>query len=34
MEFLAKLRENVWNSPGVAPALAGSPETRVIELVG
>lgn len=34
MEFLAKLRENVWNSPDVAPSLSGSPETRVIELVG
>lgn len=32
--FLTKLRENVWNSPDVAPALAGSPETRIIELVG
>jgi hypothetical protein len=32
--FLAKLREDVWNSPGVAPALAGSPQARVIELVG
>ncbi|MBT2548619.1 hypothetical protein [Arthrobacter sp. ISL-65] len=32
--FLAKLRENVWNSPDVAPALSGSPQTRVIELVG
>ena len=33
-EFLAKLRENVWNSPDIAPALSGSPQTRVIELVG
>jgi hypothetical protein len=33
-EFLAKLRENVWNSPDVAPALSGTPQTRVIELVG
>ncbi|MFE5838058.1 hypothetical protein [Arthrobacter sp. NPDC056493] len=32
--FLAKLRENVWSSPDVAPALSGSPQTRVIELVG
>ena len=31
--FLAKLRSSVWNSPDVAPALAGSPQTRVIELV-
>ena len=33
-DFLGKLRENVWNSPDVAPALSGSPQTRVIELVG
>jgi hypothetical protein len=32
--FLTKLRENVWNSPDMSPALAGSPQTRVIELVG
>jgi hypothetical protein len=30
--FLDKLRQNVWSSPDVAPALAGSPETRIIEL--
>jgi hypothetical protein len=31
--FLAKLRQNVWSSPDVVPALAGSPETRIVELV-
>ncbi|MEN8581392.1 hypothetical protein B1A87_011180 [Arthrobacter sp. KBS0703] len=32
--LLAKLQENVWNSPDVAPALSGSPKTRVVEVVG
>jgi hypothetical protein len=32
--FLTKLRQTVWSSPDAAPALAGSPQTRVIELVG
>jgi hypothetical protein len=31
--FLTTLREKVWNSPDVAPALSGSPQTRIIELV-
>ena len=32
-EFLAKLREKVWKSSDIAPALSGSPQTRIIELV-
>jgi hypothetical protein len=31
--FLAKLRQNVWSSPDAVPVLAGSPETRIVELV-
>jgi hypothetical protein len=32
--LLAQLQEKVWNSPDVAPALSGSPKTRIVELVG
>jgi hypothetical protein len=32
--LLAKLQETVWDSPDVAPALSGSPKTRIVELVG
>lgn len=31
--FLAFLREQVWSSPGNAPALAGAPETMILEPV-
>jgi hypothetical protein len=30
--FLAAMRE-VWRSPKAAPALAGSPQTRIVEVV-
>jgi hypothetical protein len=30
--FLATMRE-VWQSPAAAPALAGSPQTRIVEVV-
>jgi quinol monooxygenase YgiN len=30
--FLATMRE-VWRSPKAAPALAGSPQTRIVEVV-
>jgi hypothetical protein len=29
--FLAFLRANVWSSPANAPALAGAPQTRILE---
>ena len=31
--FLAFLREKVWASPADAPALAGAPQTRILEPV-
>ena len=30
-KFLAFLRNNVWSSPTSAPALAGAPQTRILE---
>jgi hypothetical protein len=30
--FLAFLRANVWSSPNAAPALAGTPMARVLEI--
>lgn len=30
--FLDFLRTNVWSSPQSAPALAGTPQTRILEL--
>jgi hypothetical protein len=30
--FLRLLRHNVWPSPQSAPALAGTPQTRILEL--
>ena len=32
-EFLAFLQRDVWGSPQASPALAGSPQTRIIETV-
>ena len=32
--FLAFLREHVWSSAASAPALAGTPQTRIIEAAG
>jgi hypothetical protein len=29
--FLGFLRANVWGTPGNAPALVGSPQTRILE---
>ena len=31
--FLARLEEEVWTSGPVAPALLGTPETRIVEVV-
>jgi hypothetical protein len=31
--FLAFLKENVWSSPVNAPALVGSPRTRIVTVV-
>jgi hypothetical protein len=31
--FLGFLRGNVWSSPETAPGLAGTPRTRILELV-
>jgi hypothetical protein len=31
--FLAFLREQVWSSPANAPALVGTPQTRILEPV-
>lgn len=31
--FLARLEEDVWKSGVAAPALAGTPETRIVEVV-
>jgi hypothetical protein len=30
--FLGFLQANVWSSPGNAPALIGTPQTRILEL--
>jgi hypothetical protein len=30
--FLRFLQSNVWSSPGEAPALIGTPQTRILEL--
>ena len=30
--FLGFLQANVWSSPGKAPALIGTPQTRILEL--
>lgn len=30
--FLAFLRERVWSNPAAAPALVGSPRTRLLEI--
>jgi hypothetical protein len=30
--FLGFLKANVWSNPGSSPALAGDPQTRVLEL--
>jgi hypothetical protein len=32
-DFLQFLRTNVWSSPQDAPALAGSPNTRIFQAV-
>lgn len=32
--LLAKLQERVWNSPAAAPALQGTPTTRILESAG
>ncbi|MGE5831116.1 MAG: hypothetical protein ACM30G_22535 [Micromonosporaceae bacterium] len=32
--FLQFLRQQVWASPGAAPALVGTPMTRIVEPVG
>jgi hypothetical protein len=32
-KFLAFLQDNVWSSPENAPALAGPPQTRILERV-
>jgi hypothetical protein len=32
--LLANLRAKVWNSPVAAPALAGAPQTRIVESAG
>ncbi|WP_433046951.1 hypothetical protein [Dactylosporangium sp. CS-033363] len=32
--FLAFLRGSVWASPERAPALAGAPQTRILDLAG
>lgn len=29
--FLAFLRDNVWSSPGNAPALAGTPQAKILQ---
>jgi hypothetical protein len=31
--FLATLREKIWSSPQNAPALVGTPQTRILETV-
>lgn len=31
--FLGFLRTNVWASPSAAPALAGAPQTRIVEVM-
>ena len=31
--FLARLEEEVWKSGSAAPALVGTPETRIVEIV-
>jgi hypothetical protein len=33
-QLLANLEEKVWTSPADAPALAGTPRTRIIEAAG
>lgn len=33
-QFLAFLRTRVWASPATAPALAGEPQTRILQPVG
>ncbi|MCU1517941.1 MAG: hypothetical protein JWQ75_2662 [Pseudarthrobacter sp.] len=33
-QLLAKLKSRVWNSPLAAPALAGAPQTRIVESAG
>ncbi|UZX02556.1 hypothetical protein F8G81_07950 [Arthrobacter sp. CDRTa11] len=30
-KLLANLKDRVWNSPAAAPALNGSPQTRILE---
>jgi hypothetical protein len=32
--FLGFLRANVWSTPTNAPALVGTPQTRILELAG
>jgi hypothetical protein len=32
--LLANLKATVWNSPVAAPALAGAPQTRIVESAG
>lgn len=32
--LLANLQQKVWNSPTVAPALKGAPQTRIVESAG
>jgi hypothetical protein len=32
--FLGFLKANIWSNPANAPALAGEPITRILELVG
>lgn len=33
-QLLANLKAKVWNSPFAAPALAGAPQTRIVESAG
>ncbi|WP_457966602.1 hypothetical protein M1E17_07745 [Arthrobacter sp. D1-29] len=33
-KLLANLKDRVWNSPTAAPALNGSPQTRIMESAG
>jgi hypothetical protein len=33
-ELLARLRQQVWNSPAAAPALDGAPKARILESAG